>query len=244
MPTSPRSHPTKARQPRHASTAETIGRRILGGDLPPGATLPNAGALAQQYKLSRPALREAIKILAAKGLLSAAPRRGTVVRPRSDWNRLDDDILAWEADVAATPAFIRDLFEIRRMVEPEAAALTARRITTAGLDQIAATLDVMAQADVRSEASVNADIAFHRALLLHSGNELLASFAPAISASLRIAFKAQRSASLSPDHIVPPHRSIYDAIRARQENDARSRTLALLHDSENDALEATSRREA
>ncbi len=122
----------KARQPRHAKTAALIGRRIMGGDLEPGAILPNAALLAREFKLSRPSLREAMKILAAKGLLSAAPRRGTIVRPRSDWNRLDHDVLAWESEVAPTPRFIRDLFELRRMVEPEAAALAAQRATERG----------------------------------------------------------------------------------------------------------------
>ena len=82
-------------RPRHALTAEALGRRIVGGALKPGVVLPNAELLAREYRVSRPALREAIKLLAGKGLLEMAPRRGTVVRPRASWNRLDDDVVFW-----------------------------------------------------------------------------------------------------------------------------------------------------
>lgn len=230
--------PRKAGLPRHARTAALIGQRIMNGDLAPGATLPNAVVLAREFNLSRPSLREAIKILAAKGLLAAAPRRGTTVRPRSEWNRLDHDVLAWEAEVAPTPQFIRDLFELRRMVEPEAAALAAVRATADGLAEISAALDVMATFGVRSEESVRADLAFHRAILTHSGNEFLATFAPAIEASLRITFETQRSAMPLAVHFVPSHRAIYDAIREHEPVLARTRTFAHLTKAETDAVTA------
>ena len=210
----------------------------MGGDLEPGATLPNAASLARELKMSRPSLREAIKTLAAKGLLSASPRRGTIVRPRSDWNRLDQDVLAWEAEVAPTQQFIRDLFELRRMVEPEAASLASVRATDEGLVEIAAALDRMTRSGVISEESIAADLAFHRAILIHSCNEFLATFAPAIEASLRVTFEAQRSASPTSAHFVPPHQAIFDAIQGRQPELAKYRTIEHLTRAETDALHA------
>ena len=239
----PASRPP-ARMPRHAKTAETIGRRILGGDLAPGSILPNAAQMAREYKLSRPALREAIKLLAGKGLISAAPRRGTVVRPRGDWHRLDDDVLSWEADEAPSPRFIRDLFELRRMIEPEAAAFAALRASQEGIDEIGLALDRMAHSSVKSNESVRADIAFHRAILTHSGNDFLAAFAPLIGASLRIAIETQRSVEPPSEHFVPSHRAVYLAIRDRRSEDARACSLALLADAEIDALGALERRGA
>ena len=226
----------KPRQPRHAKTAALLGRRIMGGDLVPGSILPNAALLARELKLSRPSLREAMKILSAKGLLSATPRRGTIVRPRSDWNRLDHDVLAWEGDVAPTPRFIRDLFELRRMVEPEAAALAAKRASEPGLREIADALEAMGSFAMRSEESVAADLAFHRAILTHSGNEFLATFAPAIAASLRITFEAQRSAPSLSAQFIRSHQVIYEAIRDRAPERARERTFVHLSDAEGDAL--------
>lgn len=222
--------------PRHAKTAAFLGRRIMGGDLEPGVTLPNAALLARELKLSRPSLREAIKILAAKGLLSAAPRRGTIVRPRSDWNRLDHDVLSWEAEVAPTPRFIRDLFELRRMVEPEAAALAAVRATEVGQVEMLAALEAMTVFEVKSEESIRADLAFHRAILTHSGNDFLATFAPAIEASLRIAILAQRKLEPLSAQFLPPHRAIYHAIRAHDPELARRESFAHLTRAEEDAV--------
>lgn len=158
------------------------------------------------------------------------------MRPRSDWNRLDNDVLAWEGDVAPTPRFIRDLFELRRMVEPEAAALAAKRASERGLQEIAATLEAMGSFAVRSEQSVAADLAFHRAILIHSGNEFLATFAPAIAASLRVTFEAQRSALSLSAQFISSHRAIFEAVRDRAPELARERTFAHLADAELDAL--------
>lgn len=233
----------KAHVPRHAKTAAFLGRRIMGGDLEPGVTLPNAALLARELKLSRPSLREAIKILAAKGLLSAAPRRGTIVRPRSDWNRLDHDVLSWEAEVAPTPRFIRDLFELRRMVEPEAAALAAVRATEAGQAEMLAAVEAMAVFEVKSEESIGADLAFHRAILTHSGNDFLATFAPAIEASLRIAILTQRKLGPLSAQFLPAHRAIYQAIRLHDPELARRESFAHLTQAEADAVGGLSSRE-
>jgi DNA-binding FadR family transcriptional regulator len=209
----------------------------MGGDLAPGSTLPSASIMAQEYKLSRPALREAIKLLAGKGLVSAAPRRGTIIRPRSEWNRLDFDLLAWEAEEAPTPNFIRDLFELRRMVEPEAAALAALRATKAGISEIDAALQAMTEADPNSEESLTADLNFHRSILIHSGNDFLAIFAPVIAASLRFALVIQRKTPVSREFFVPRHRTLFEAIKENRVADARDAAQALLDLGEERALD-------
>ena len=102
----------------------------MSGELRPGATLPNSTDLARQLSIARPAMREAIKLLAGKGLLESTPRRGTVVRPRQAWNCLDEDVLSWQLRDTPNAAFMRDLYELRRIVEPEAAACAAIRATS------------------------------------------------------------------------------------------------------------------
>ncbi len=223
-----------ARRPRHRVTAEVLGRRIVGGSLAPGSVLPNADLLAREFKVSRPALREAIKFLAGKGLLDMAPRRGTVVRARALWNRLDDDVLTWEMGEAPNALFVRNLFELRRMIEPEAAALAARRATPEGVAAIGAALDAMAHATFRSPDSVRADLDFHRTLLTHSGNDVLATFAPAIETSLTIAFRMQRRTE---QHgFLADHARVFHAIRDRNPEAAREAVLHLLGPSEDEAL--------
>lgn len=225
-----------ARRPRHAQTAEALGRRIVGGSLPPGAVLPNADLLAREYRVSRPALREAIKLLAGKGLLEMAPRRGTVVRPRAAWNRLDDDVINWELGEAPSATFVRNLFELRRMIEPEAAALAATRATGAGIADIEVALHAMRQADFASRDSIAADLDFHRAILTHSGNDFLATFAPAIEAYLRVTFDMQRHADRAATDYLRDHAAVFHAIRDRRPDQARAATLALLQPAEGDAL--------
>lgn len=227
---------TTANRPRHALTAEALGRRIVGGSIQPGAVLPNSDLLAREYRVSRPALREAIKLLAGKGLLEMAPRRGTVVRPRALWNRLDDDVIQWESGEAPSPQFVHSLFELRRMIEPEAAALAARRATDQGVEAIGSALAAMRRADFASRDSIQADLDFHRAILTHSGNELLATFAPAIEAHLGVTFDMQRHGVHGTTDFLRQHEVIFDAIRNRDEAAARAASLALLQPAEDEAL--------
>ncbi len=234
--TASKRSPAGARRPRHTATAEALGRRIVGGTLKPGAVLPNADLLAREYKVSRPALREAIKLLAGKGLLEMAPRRGTVVRPRDQWNRLDDDVLTWESGEAATMSFINDLFELRRMIEPEAAALAAQRASSAGIEAIGEALLEMSKANFTSIDSIRADLDFHRAILTHSGNDFLATFGPAIEASMTVTFSMQRRRSADSKRFIQDHALVYQAIRNRDPDAARQASLALLTPAEGDAL--------
>src|SRR6266480_6010336 len=87
----------------HDRVVHAIGRKILGGELPPGALLPAEPELGA----SRTVLREAIKVLAAKGLVEARPKTGTRVRPRDAWNLLDPDVLAWQQGGGSSPSLLR-----------------------------------------------------------------------------------------------------------------------------------------
>jgi DNA-binding FadR family transcriptional regulator len=221
---------------RHVMAAEHIGRRIVSGELRPGTTLPNSTELARQLSIARPALREALKLLAGKGLVESTPRRGTVVRSPDVWNSLDEDVLSWQLGDSPNAAFVRDLFELRRIIEPEAAACAAHRATRTMLSDIENALHVMESAETKSSASIKADVAFHLSILVASGNGFLMSFAPAIRTSLTMVFSFQRTVCPDRDHFVPGHRAIVDAIRRGDPDGARSAVRALLIKSESDAL--------
>jgi DNA-binding FadR family transcriptional regulator len=118
------------RKPRvHAAVVRRLGHSILSGDLKPGEALPNEARLCADLSISRTALREAIRVLAAKGLIETEPRTGTRVRPRESWNLLDPDILGWRAAAAPDLDFGRSLLEARHIIEPAAAELAAKRAT-------------------------------------------------------------------------------------------------------------------
>src|SRR5712691_2438408 len=114
----------------HGEIVHRIGVQIVRGELKPGDVLP-ADELSAELGLSRTVLREAVKVLAAKGLVEARPKTGTRVRPRAAWNLLDPDVLAWRSEASPDGDFFRNIVELRRIVEPEAARLAAERATAA-----------------------------------------------------------------------------------------------------------------
>jgi GntR family galactonate operon transcriptional repressor len=230
--------PSAPAKTRHSQAAAMIGQRIVSGEWTSGGALPTEADLSRELNVSRASLREAIKLLAGKGLIRSTPRRGTIVQPPATWNRLDPDVLFWQASGGPTEQFVHDLFELRRMIEPPAAGLAARRAGESGRASIAETFEAMAAAE-DVETSIEADLAFHRAIVKATGNALLAAFSPAIEASLAVSFTVSRSGMIHP-HIVPMHRAVAEPILAGDEAGAIRAMHALLDRSELDARVAVS----
>ena len=112
------------------AVVDILGFRMAAGEYQEGEVLPVEQVLADSLEVCRNALREAVKVLSGKGLISTAPRSGTKVRPRGEWNMLDPDVLRWHSDPdIATEKFMLDLIEMRGIIEPKAAELAAVRAT-------------------------------------------------------------------------------------------------------------------
>ena len=144
---------------------DALGRQIVAGGVPEGSALPIEADLTQSFGVSRTVVREAVRILNAKGLVESSPMRGTRVRPRSSWHLLDPDVLGWWAGVGGAAEILRDLAEIRRIIEPPAARLAAERIdrTSDGeLARLEAALAAMDGAVDDVEAFIEADIGLPR----------------------------------------------------------------------------------
>ncbi len=227
-----------ARAPMRA--AEIIGRRIVSGGLLPGSVLPKLDELAAELSISRPSAREAVKVLAEKGLVQLKPRAATVVRPRSAWSRLDTDVLVWQISGLPDAAFVSNLFEVRRIIEPDAAAIVARRGNEQAIAAMEQALATMATSDARSPESIDADLAFHKHLLTGTGNEFIAGFAPLIETLLLAVFRIQRNFCPELDNFVPDHRAILDAIKRGDADAARRAAAALLVGAEKDAMDGIS----
>ena len=221
---------------RPIAAAETIGRRIVSGSWKPGSILPSFDQLADEFSVSRLSVREAMRALAAKGLVASKPRRGTMVRPRSEWSRLDHDVLVWQISEQPNAAFVRSLFEARAIIEPEAAALVAIRASEEVLADIERAFQAMATTDPRSLELIEADVAFHQNILNGTGNEFLAAFAPVIGTWLTKAFRVQRIAEPAQEHFVPQHRAVFEAIKRGDAEGARRAFRILLTRSETDAM--------
>jgi len=156
----------------HGTLADEIGRRIVRGDYPPGSVLPNEAQWTETFGTGRSAVREAIKILMAKGLLASRPKIGSRVEPRERWNLLDRDVLSWYAAAPDKAAFLRTVQEFRYIIEPEAAAFAAARRSAAQMEEISGACSDMRVAESLMERT-RADTLFHVAILRASGNELL-----------------------------------------------------------------------
>ncbi|MFJ8639092.1 FadR/GntR family transcriptional regulator [Streptomyces sp. NPDC093610] len=217
----------------HQRVVDELGRRIVGGAWEPGDPLPVEEALAAETGVSRGVLREAVKALVAKGMLHVRPRTGTRVLPPEHWNHLDRDVLRWKQAGDAT-ALLRDTGELRRIVEPEAARLAAGRAhpdDVRGLYDCLAAMEDAAAEPGRS-GYVEADIAFHRALLDASGNRLLGSLGRALDIALEHSFLVSTRTPGAVEASLPGHRAIVRAVEARDPSAAAAAVLGIIEAAE------------
>ncbi len=217
---------TYARRGLHGQTVEVIARRILAGEIAPGATL-DITALQAELDVSLTALREALKVLAAKGIVDARQKRGTFVRPRADWNLLDGDVIRWQFAEGADPRLLDKLHEVRSIIEPAAVRLAASRATDDDLTALDGALDEMAAAKGHPTAAVAADLSFHRALLAATHNELLERMEVVMETGLAERDRLVHGGEPHDDP-VPSHRAVVDAIRVRDATAAETAMRGLL----------------
>ncbi|GAC18661.1 FadR/GntR family transcriptional regulator [Paraglaciecola arctica] len=165
---------------------ETLGKKISANEYKEGETLPIEAELSAMLGVGRNALREAVKILSAIGFLTTSPRSGTKVAPRTQWNMLDQQVLGWHADPdIATEAFMVDLIEVRRIIEPEAARLAAERATREDIANIMSAFEQMKVNKDNHDKRLEADILFHSLILMASHNPILSQFKTAVSTYLK-----------------------------------------------------------
>ena len=208
--------------------AHDLGQRIVRGDYRPGALLPNEAECGQIYKVSRTAVREAVKMLSAKGLIQSRPKIGSRVEPRASWNMLDREVLGWYCTNADFQKFANDVQQIRFMIEPEAAALAAMNRTQAQLSEIADAYEAMAAAVDDEQAWNTADVKFHLAVLEASGNEFISPFGRVIESLLANLFSGTVGYLRNRVRVLPLHEAILDAIRTRKADAARRAVRRLL----------------
>ena len=210
----------------HGQTVEVLAQRILTGELAEGATL-DLIAMQAEFDVSLTVLREALRVLAAKGMVDARPKRGTFVRPRGSWSLLDPDVLRWQFARPTRPGLFADLHELRSIVEPGAARLAAERATEEDLAALDTALEDMAAAGDDAASAVFADLTFHRALLAATHNELVLRMEILIETGL-----AERDrmvhGNVGTSDPVPSHRAVVDAIRRHNPAQAAKAMGALL----------------
>ncbi|WP_382303542.1 FadR/GntR family transcriptional regulator [Herbiconiux sp. UC225_62] len=213
----------------HQQVIQTLGLQIVSGALASDAILPPEPVLCAQIGVSRGALREAVKALAAKGLLELRPRTGTRVLPRERWNVLDTDVLLWlkEGDRGR---LITELTEVRGLIEPGAARFAAERATEGEKQQLLDAYERMARASTRGdlESFTRADVEFHHVLLRISHNSLLGALNQPLSVALQASFETTSTAEGAVADTLPLHRDVARAIASGDSAEADARMQQLI----------------
>ena len=228
----------------HGHTMDRLGEAIVAGRYPVGATLPAEPLLCEAFGVSRTVVREAVKSLAAKGLLVAGPKVGTRVLPADNWNWFDPDVVAWQTHAGLTRDFLRDLQELRRVIEPAAVRMAAERASARDITEIEAAYAGMKAAIEHGGDYVASDLKFHQGLLRAGGNRLMVQMSKAIGALLRTSFEVSTTLLDGPASSLPLHRAVLDAVIAHRPEAAERASLKRIDSAREDidAVLASGRR--
>lgn len=194
------------------SIVQDLGRAIVVGDYRHDLPFPSEAELCTKYSASRTVLREAVKMLTAKGLLKSLPRRGTWAQPEAKWNLLDPEVLSWLLARKFSIELLVDFTNVRLAIEPQAAALAAITATTPQRAEIITAIQRMEAAEREEDDALESDIAFHIAVLNASNNRFIAQFNELTEATLRFSIRRTNAYKGVPRASAADHRKVADAI--------------------------------
>ena len=190
---------------------------------------PTEAALAEQYRVSRSVTREAVKMLTAKGLLTARPRQGTVIQSTLHWNLLDKDVLRWLLERKFSLRLLRQFTELRVSIEPKGAELAAQHATYDDLQRMKAAFERMVEAENGHGDPTLADIDFHVSILFASGNPFYYQFQELIKTALQTSIKfTTRVNQVTPN--LEAHENIMKAIFDRDPKRAHAAMFLIVND--------------
>lgn len=212
----------------HGNTVDHLGEAIVAGRYAAGAVIPPEPVLCEQLGVSRTVVREAVKSLIAKGLVTTGPKVGTRVLAEEQWNWFDPDVVIWQSKAGLTPEFLRDLQELRRVVEPAAVRMAAERATAKDIAEIELAYAGMKKAVEEGGDYVTHDLRFHQGLLRACHNRMVVQMSKALSALLRTSFEISTTRKDGPKNSLPLHRAVLDAVIARQPQKAEKAILVLI----------------
>jgi len=225
-------------------TLDQLGEAIVSGRYAPGSAIPPEPLLGEAFGVSRTVVREAIKSLVAKGLVVTGPKVGTRVLPAEQWNWFDQSVVRWHTRVGLSHEFLRDLQELRRVVEPAAVRLAAERATAEDLADIEAAFAGMKHAIEQGGDYVTHDLRFHQGLLRACHNRMLVQMSKALGALLRTSFELSTAKPDGPAQSLPLHRAVLDAVIAHDADGAERAALVLIDGAYTDMQEVLASRRA
>ncbi|HRK24293.1 MAG TPA: FadR/GntR family transcriptional regulator [Beijerinckiaceae bacterium] len=226
-----------------SQVAEHIALLIVSGSVAVGDLIPNETTISGPLSVSRSVYREAVKFLSAKGLVESRPKSGTRAAPATAWNLLDPDVLRWTFQAGASDQFIRDLYELRIMIEPGAARMAAERRTPAQAAAIRDAYETMASTEPYSTENIRADVLFHDLLLDACGNGAFRCLRSVVMTTLMWSLALQKG---TPRQDYAPalgdHARVCQAIETQDGARAEAVMRLLVHDALDDTLRRFRRR--
>jgi DNA-binding FadR family transcriptional regulator len=222
----------------HRNAVDAIAGWIVGGAQPPGSSLPIEPDICVRLSCSRTTVREAVKTLIAKGLLTTGPRVGTRVLAPERWNLFDPDVIGWRLQAGVDRKFVHDAIDIRLALEPSAGALAAVRAGVADFAALDSALATMQSGlddgppDLRGWLA--GDFAFHKAVLAATHNQFFRGVMPLIEAVLRVSFHFSITSLTVARSSLPLHRGVRDAIKARDAAGSEARLRAIIEGARRD----------
>ncbi|MDT7838457.1 FadR/GntR family transcriptional regulator [Aquabacterium sp. OR-4] len=215
-------------------TLDLLGEAIVSGRYGHVGSIPPEAQLCTELGVSRTVVREAIKSLVAKGLVTTGPKVGTRVLPADQWNWFDPSVVAWQSRIGLTREFLRDLQELRRIVEPAAVRMAAERATPADIAEIETAYAGMKAAIELGGDYVAHDLRFHQGLLHACHNRMMVQMGKALGALLRTSFEISTSRPDGPAQSLPLHRAVLDALIARDADRAERASLLQIDGAQED----------
>lgn len=212
----------------HGNTVDHLGEAIVAGRYAAGSSIPPEPLLCEELGVSRTVVREAVKSLVAKGLLTTGPKVGTRVQPEDQWNWFDADVIVWQTKAGLSVDFLQDLQDLRRVVEPAAVRLAASRATAQDIAEMEDAYAGMKRAIEFGGDYITPDLRFHQGLIRSSHNRMLVQMSRALGALLRTSFEISTTRKDGPATSLPLHRAVLDAVIARDPARAEQAILVLI----------------
>lgn len=205
-----------------------IGTTIVQGKYNESGRLPSEADLCAEYEVSRTAMREAVKMLSAKGMISSRPKQGIKVEPQSRWNMFDTDVLEWILSSSPSLALLKEFTQMRFAIEPQAAALAATNATAQDIALLQRAIERMENAVKGLDDPFESDVAFHSNILQASHNRFFAQMIEFTGTALRVSVRYTNRIKGVTTADVDKHRCILTAIQNRDGDTARQAVEALL----------------
>lgn len=207
---------------------QELGKAIICGTYMADQGLPTEADLCAQFGVSRSAVREAVKMLSAKGLISSRPRQGIRIQPEEKWNIFDPDLLKWLLDRSPSLKVVQEFLQLRIAIEPEAASLAARYAGPKEVQAIKESLNRMKDAYDSTEKMLEADIAYHVSILYASKNRFYIRLRDFVRTALNVSIRYTSTIKANHEGIIEDHSKVYNAIRNRNPERAKNAMLVII----------------